>query len=301
VLDALRFQNPVLDNGNYADPGTIFHNGTYYTVTTGNQYGNASLATKIPIHSSKDLQHWKFEGFVITEANIPSYSTKSSAFWAPEIHIVNNLFHVYFTIGVTDINDIGLTVATSNNILGPYKVLSKPLHVEKHGGSWDPSIINIDEKIMLLYTDVNRNIVLRNLTADGMAEKDDIVHTLIKTDLPWEGGTVEGAWHLKRNNFHYIFYSANNFCSNAYATGVARSTSVTGPYEKLKTPILVSDDKFKGPGHGSVVTDLDGKGFVFVHHSYKVGAVCGDHYRLLMASTVYWGTDNWPKNITIGG
>jgi len=295
-LSALRFNNPVLDNADYPDPGVILFNGTYYAVTTT----NSDKPDKIPIHSSKDLQNWKFEGYVINQNNFPAYSWLNAAFWAPEIHYVNGMFHVYFTIGISAINDIGITLAMADNILGPYMVLPKPLHVEQRGGSWDPSIVNSNGNVMLLYTDSNRNIVLRNLTADGMAEKDDIVYTLVTTDLVWEGETVEGAWYVQRNNYHYIFYSANNFCSDVYAVGVARSTSLTGPYEKLRNPILVSDDKVKGPGHGSIVRDVDGQGYVFVHHGYKAGAVCGDNFRLMYSTTVFWGEDNWPKNLIVG-
>jgi len=296
-VSALRFNNPVLDNADYPDPGVILFNGTYYAVTTTNN----EKPDKIPIHTSKDLQNWKFETYVINEQNFPSYSWQSAPFWAPEIHYINGMFYLYFTIGVSGLDNTGITLATADNILGPYEVLSQPLHTEPNRGSWDPSIIYQDGDIKMLYTDTNMNIVLRNLTANGTAEKDDIVSTLITPTNLWEKDIVEGAWYIQRNNYHYIFYSANYFCDYRYAVGVARSKSVTGPYEKLEYPILLSDENVNGPGHGSVVRDVDGQGYVFVHHGWKPFAVCGSNLRFMYSTTVFWGEDEWPKNLTVGG
>jgi beta-xylosidase len=46
---------------------------------------------------------------------------------------------------------------------------------------------------------------------------------LIKQDESWEGDLVEGPWIIHRNNYYYLFYSANSYCNDKYAVGVARS------------------------------------------------------------------------------
>lgn len=46
---------------------------------------------------------------------------------------------------------------------------------------------------------------------------------LISNTLEWEGNLVEGPWMIKHNAYYYLFYSANAFYNEKYATGVARS------------------------------------------------------------------------------
>lgn len=76
---------------------------------------------------------------------------------------------------------------------------------------------------------------------------------LIKNDLPWEGPLVEAPWIFQHGSYYYLFYSGNGYCGNLYAVGVARSKNPLGPYEKSPQPIRVSDSKFIGPGHCSVL------------------------------------------------
>lgn len=52
------------------------------------------------------------------------------------------------------------------------------------------------------------------------------------------GSLVEGPEIVKRGSWYYLFFAAGKFCQDTYTEGVARSTSIWGPYEKLGVPIL---------------------------------------------------------------
>jgi len=297
ACSAQRFNNPVLEGADYPDPGVLYYNGTYYAVTTSNNY---SKVEKYPIHSSKDLQNWKFEGYIFDESNFPVWSRVDDDFWAPEIHIIQGRFHIYFTARDVKSDLLAIGLATSNSVLGPYKPQQEAFLVVP--GMWvvDSTVINHDGQLMLCWVG-QRYIRVRNMTDDGMAFKDNNTVALFQPDLEWEADGTEGPWYLFRNGYHYIFYSGNDFCTDRYALGVARSSvSPAGPYEKHPTPFLWSNDIFKGPGHGSIVRDLDGKGYVYVHHGWKAGEVCQDYWRLMFSTTLFWGDDDWPKNMTIG-
>jgi len=298
LVEGQRFNNPVLDGGDYPDPGVIFYNGLYYAVTTTNN----DKPEKYPIHTSKDLQTWTFIGHVFNSSNFPQWTKGVDAeFWAPEIHLINGKFNMYFTSRDKKTDLVGLGLAVSDSITGPY--IPQPEAFLVVGGTWvlDCTVINNDGKLMLAWVE-SLKIRVRNLTDDGLAFKDNITVPIFGPEGGWEGETTEGPWYIFRNNYHYMFYSGNNFCSDGYALGVARSSiSAAGPYEKLPYPLLVSDAEFKGPGHGSIVRDVDGKGYVFVHHAWKTGAICGDNFRLMFSSTLRWGNDDWPLNMTIGG
>lgn len=69
----------------------------------------------------------------------------------------------------------------------------------------------------------------------------------------------------KRDGTYYLFYSGNVY-DHRYRTGVARSSSVTGPFEKHGAPTLTNNGRWVGPGHGSVLL-LDDE-HVFVYHAW---------------------------------
>ena len=113
---AYSFNNPVIPNENNPDPGVIYYDGFYYAVTTSNFVNDTQ---KFPIHKSKDLQTWQKIGYVFPEANVPQWAGLIADYWAPELHIINGKFRVYFTArDKTGILCIG--VGSANNIEGPY-------------------------------------------------------------------------------------------------------------------------------------------------------------------------------------
>ena len=121
------------------------------------------------------------------------------------------------------------------------------------------------------------------------------MHELIRNDIGWEGGVVEGPFILRRNDWFYLFYSGNGCCGNGcnYALGVARSHSLLGPWEKNPVnPILAGNETWKCPGHGSIVQDDAGKYFL-LYHAYSVsGSVFTGREGLL--DEVKFGADGWP-------
>lgn len=293
--DARLWDNPVLEGGDYPDPGVIIVDGVYYAATTTNNNENE----KYPIHSSTDLQNWKLEGYIFNETNFPSYSRSNFEFWAPEIHKVGGSYRAYFTTRDIVTNLLTIGVASAPTVLGPYTVLQRPLVSDLTGDVLDATLIKDNGNLTLVWRG-HLSLWARNLTDDGLYFKDDTIKEIMRNDIDWEGTTVEGPWHITRNGYHYLFYSGNNFCSEDYVVGVARSrVSPIGPFEKKAKPILVSTEKFKGPGHGSIVPDTDGNGLVFIYHGWKAGQVCGSNWRLMFTSSVEWGDDDWPLDIVI--
>lgn len=61
------FNNPVLDGGDYPDPGAILVDGVYYVVTTTNN----NQAEKFPISMSRDLNSWTSAGYAFNSSNLP--------------------------------------------------------------------------------------------------------------------------------------------------------------------------------------------------------------------------------------
>lgn len=97
---------------------------------------------------------------------------------------------------------------------------------------------------------------------------------------------------IERGGSFCLFYSGNGYASTAYAVGVARATSPTGPFTKAGAPILVTKGAWAGPGHGSVVVGPDGE-WVHVYHAWVAGRVGQAPGRQVLVDRVGW-ENGWP-------
>lgn len=288
---ARQFNNPVLGGADYPDPGVLKFNGQYYAVTTSNN----PEPQKFPIHISNDLQTWNFVGFALPDGYLPVWSTKDREYWAPEIHqIGDNDFRLFFTTRDIETDRLCIAVGASNNILGPYVVQPRPLQLDLGQSNLDATLVQDGNRKILIWKG-DEWMFGRDLKPDCLSFADGSETRLImRNDLPWEEAVIEAPWYVRRPDAWYMFYSGNGFCGDRYAVGVARSQDPLGPFEKRGDPILVSNDRFKGPGHCSVVPDINGGDTVMVYHEYLDGQVCGPFPRLMFSQSVGWGQDGWP-------
>jgi hypothetical protein len=116
----------------------------------------------------------------------------------------------------------------------------------------------------------------------------------IRPDQPWEQDVTEGPALLRRGRVHYLFYSGGHCCRPpcTYAEGVARASSLTGPWEKAPAPVLSGNDAFRCPGHGTVL-DLGANGVWLVHHAYAAADAI-DARREVLLTRLTFGPDGWP-------
>lgn len=286
------FNNPVIETADNPDPGVVLYNGQYYAVTTTSE--NSVNLNKFPIYVSKDLQNWDLKGYVFDETNLPTWATNKS-YWAPEMYIFGERqFRVYFTARDNQTQNTAVGVAHATNILGPYTALDEPLVRDTERDVLDATVVFETENSTHLLWKRGEWMYGAQLNSDGLSMATTEQHQILQNDLPWEGAIVEAPWVVKRNGTLYMFYSGSEYCTDKYAVGVAKSDSFLGPWIKKGDPILVSDDDFKGPGHCSVVKDIDGVSDVMVYHAYLAGEVCHPYPRLMMAQSVAWGPDGWP-------
>ena len=86
------FSNPV-DPAYLADPYCFLHDGTYYTIATGEAEAGAGDPGMVsPMRRSRDLQHWEAVGPVLE----PPPDEKGGSFWAPEIAFRDGVFYLYY-------------------------------------------------------------------------------------------------------------------------------------------------------------------------------------------------------------
>ena len=288
------FINPVVPF-DCPDPGVI-------EVAGGGGFAMVCTGGRFPVRRSADLVLWEDTPSAILPDGKPAWAANGFRNWAPEIHRVGGGYVAYYTsVNGADVLSVG--AASAPDPFGTWTDRGSPL-VEAAVGVIDASHFkDVDGKHYLLYKiDGNSQgaptpIYLRELAADGVsfAAGSQPVELLRNDPSTWEGGVVEAPWLVRRRGTYYLFYSGNVY-DHRYRTGVARATALAGPYQKLGPPILGNNERWVGPGHGSVVALEDGDYLVYHAWNAAPGGVhdsaAGRH---VLVDRIEWGADDWPR------
>jgi len=282
------YRNPVVA-GDYPDPSVIRVGKDYWATATSSEWG-----PQFPLLHSRDLVNWELAGSVFNHR--PQWATAN--FWAPEISSYKGRYFVYY-VARKQGGPLAVAVATANKPAGPYTDHG-PL-VAQPDGSIDPVPVTNErgERYLIWKEDGNSQRRPTILWAQPLAE-DGLSLTgtpqeILRNDTPWEGAVVEGPFVVQRDGWFYLFYSGNGCCGRNcdYALGVARSRSLLGSWEKNPAnPILAGNLDWKCPGHGSIVSDEQGRYWLLYHaYSAKDFIFTG---REALLDEVKFGTNGWP-------
>lgn len=283
------YTNPVIA-GDYPDPSVIRVGQDYWATATTSEW-----APLFPILHSRDLVNWETVGSVFQKR--PEWSVGN--YWAPEIAEYRGKYFVYY-VGRKKGGPLAVAVATADKPEGPYTDHG-PM-VAQDAGSIDPVAVTDEngERWLIWKEDGNSRklptiLWAQKLNEDG-AKLVGQMYEILRNDTPWEGSVVEGAFVVKRGDYFYMFYSGNGCCGRgcSYALGVARSKKLLGPWEKNPgNPILVENEKWKCPGHGSIVTASNGKDYLLYHaYSSREFTYVG---RQALLDEVQWPKEGWPS------
>jgi len=241
---------------------------------------------------SGDTQRWRQVGAVLERR--PSWAADD--FWAPEFARRSGRSLVYYAaLGRDGMRCVA--VASSARLRGPYRDVGPlfcsrigeidPLPVtDEHGDDW-----------LIWKQDGNSRgratpILAAPLAPGGLALAG-VPRELFRADAPWERGLVEGPALLRRGGMFYLIYSAGHCCGPRcnYATGVARSRSLLGPWEKRGEPFLKDSAAFRCPGHVGVAL-APGGGLLLAYHAYARGDPAN---RQFLIAPLRFDADGWPS------
>lgn len=282
------YKNPVV-RGDFADPSVLRVGNEYWATATSSEWGPV-----YPLLHSTDLVNWTQVGSIFSDR--PAWAV--SNFWAPEIQEDNGTYFIYYTARKAG-ESLCVAVATADAPGGPYTDHG-PLVCQQVGSIDGFSIRDENGKRYLVWKEDANSVGMvtpiwaQELTDDGKTLLGQPVF-LFQNDPSWEANLVEGPYILVHNNTFYAFYSAAACCgkSCSYALGVARSKTLLGPWEKNpNNPILVGNEAWKCPGHGSIVT-ADGGKYYLLYHAYS-GQDTVYVGRQGMLDEVVFGADGWP-------
>jgi xylan 1,4-beta-xylosidase len=272
--------------GDYPDPSILrAGSGWYATATSG------SWLPAFPVLRSADTQDWRQVGAVLGRR--PSWAAED--FWAPEFVRRSGRALVYYAALGRDGRRC-VAVATSERMRGPYRD-EGPLLCSRIG-EIDPLPVTDENGADWLVWKQDGNsrgrptpILAAPLAPGGLALAG-VPRELFRADAPWERGLVEGPALLRHDGMFYLVYSAGHCCGPNcnYVTGVARSRSLLGPWEKRPGPFLEDSAAFRCPGHVGVA-GAPGGGLLLAYHAYARGDPAN---RQFLIAPLRFDAEGWP-------
>jgi arabinan endo-1,5-alpha-L-arabinosidase len=258
----------------------------------------------LTIHRSLDLVNWTFVGDAFTEqpswAQAPQgFWAPDIQFFNDKYYLYYSASDTNIVAPHDPIYGIGhaaIGVATSDSPTGPWTHAPEPvvepqkapccLAPEETRMRWviDSNVVTDDQGQKYIYFgSYFGGIAVRKLSADGLTSEPESQIEVVSDER------YEAAYVVKRDGFYYLFGSATNCCNGpltGYSVFVARSTSPTGPFVDRDgvplgppegqdypgpgrvggTPVLsMNGNRWVGPGHSSVFTDLAGQDWTVYH------------------------------------
>jgi hypothetical protein len=280
---------------NFPDPGVLFDPGSgryyAYATTTGGAY--------LPAMSSTDAAAWVARAAYPQPDCVPhpddpffNDALPCPAGWSPDVHggrltkqvwapgvaRIGGHWVLFYAARVSTTGErFCLSVATADDPLGPFvDATAAPFHCDSDpNGSIDPQpfVDPTNGRPYLIWKSegvpgsLPTRFWVRELTADGLAfAPGSSARVVLATSQPWEGNVVESPSMVRFGGRWLLFYSANEWDSTAYATGVAFCDTPTGPcFKSPHNPVLRSEGSILGPGGPSAFVDASGS-LRLAHH-----------------------------------
>ena len=290
------FQNPIL-SGCYPDPSICRVGDDYYMVNSTFEYFPG-----LPVFHSRDLVHWHQIGHVLDRpSQLPLENVPPSCgLFAPTIRYADGLFYVINTL-VAGKSRSGNFVVTAVDPAGPW---SEPAWLEDASGI-DPS---------LFFDDDGRAWYMGNRAAEPSQYEG---HTEIwlrefdpkricltgETHVLWDGALKKAIWaespHLYKIDGRYYLMIAEGGTAHDHAVTIARSDSVTGPYQSNpRNPILTHrhlglDYPIVGTGHADLIDTPSGDWWMVCLAMRPYGGYYYNLGRETFLAPVRW-EEGWP-------
>ncbi len=258
-------KNPILPGFN-PDPSILRVNDDYYIATSTFEWFPG-----VQIHHSRDLIHWKLITRPLkrlSQLNMIG-NPSSCGIWAPCLSYDNGTFYLIYTDLKTRSEifmDIHNYMVMSNDILGDW---SEPIYLNSSG--FDPSLFHDDNGkkwLVNMIWDYRKGktpfggIILQEFSLKEKRLIGEAINIFKGSSL----GVTEGP-HLYKKDGYYYLLTAEGGTGLKHAVTMARSQSITGPYEvDPLNPILTSRNDLKlelqKAGHASLVETQNGEWYL---------------------------------------
>ncbi|MBC9797130.1 glycoside hydrolase family 43 protein [Sinomicrobium weinanense] len=303
------FTNPLLPSG--ADPYSTYHNGYYYYTHT--------LGNKLTLWKTKNLADLKnAESKLIWTP--PEGTLYSKDIWAPEFHIIDGKWYVYFAADDGDNNNHRMYVL-ENTSEDPFRgTWDFKGRVAAWPDRWaiDGNVFKYNDELYMIWsgwegnTNGQQNIYIAKMknpwTMDGkrvliaeptytwekQGDLDDEIN-------PPHVNVNEGPQYLEHDGKIFIVFSANGCWTDYYALGLlsleGRDILNPASWKKHPEPIFTKSEKHSvyAPGHNSFFKSPDGtEDWILYHANSNPGDGCVGK-RSPRMQKIEWNKDGTPN------
>jgi len=271
--------NPALPGDN-PDPSIIRVGKTYYATSTTNEW-----APYFTIYKSTNLKDWKLVNHVFPEGfKDMKDQWGENNFWASELayDAEQNRIYAYYTAHNRKVKgnpglQCGVAWIDADKIETGKFTDNGPVIIEDDCGAIDAFEFQDKGKIYAFWKNDGNGcgkeswiwVQEINKSRTQLLGQKRKVYT---NSQPWENALVEGACFFRMGEYVYSLYAVGGCCDARcdYKTGIARTKDIAGGvWEKYeKNPIMVGNDKWRCPGHGTVVETADGR-FLMMYHAFN--------------------------------
>lgn len=291
--------NPILP-GFHPDPSIVRVGEWYYLANSTFEWWPG-----VRIHRSRDLAHWELAGYALTRRSQLDLrgNPDSGGVWAPCLSYADGRFWLIYSDAksLTGIfKDVRNYLVTAERIEGPW---SEPGYLNASG--FDPSLFHAGDGRKWLVNQIwdprpGQNAFAGIALQEYSVPEQRLIGEPVNIFRGSSLGVTEGP-HLYRQDGFYYLVTAEGGTGYEHAITVARSQSLTGPYEvSPHHPLLSARDHPHHPlqkaGHGSFVQSPDGSWYVVYLCSRPLGAkrrcILGRETAL---QPFDWPADGWPR------
>lgn len=298
----MSIRNPVLKGFN-PDPSFLRVGEDYYLATSTFEWYPG-----VQIHHSKDLENWILASRPLNRASLLDMrgNPDSCGIWAPCLSYCDGLFWLVYT----DVKRLDGAFKDAPNYITYCDAVdgnwSDPIYVNSSG--FDPSLFHDDDGKKYF---VNMQWNHRGSGTGGNPAHDSfdgillqewsVEHGLSGEVFSVYAGTQRGlteAPHLFKRNGWYYLTVAEGGTGYKHAVTIARSRTISGPYESQPNGHLLCadghpDNPIQRTGHGQYVETHWGD----IYHSFLMGRPLPGNFcpmgRESGLERCVWGDDDW--------
>lgn len=232
------------------DPSMMYdgRTGLYYSYSTDVFHPECGLCEKkgIPVRSSLDLVHFKYEGTVLSAAAVRQAQDNGAfpdteGFWAPYVEFFNGEYRLYYSatkcFGSCESK---IWLAVSQSPLGPFENRGIVIDTWNAGGAdipnaIDPHVIHFGKKSYIVYGSFFGGIFIKELNSETGFSKDANPRAYgSRISRKPEGSQIDGpegasVIFVPETGYFYLFQSYG-WLGDTYDIRVGRSRSIIGPY-----------------------------------------------------------------------
>jgi GH43 family beta-xylosidase len=304
-----KFTNPILPYG--ADPYSTFYEGHYYYTHT--------MQDRLVLWKTKNLANLKnAESKTIWIA--PKETDYSKDIWAPEFHIIDGKWYVYFAAD-NGVNETHRMYVLENTSEDPFKgewIFKGKIAAKTDKWAIDGNVFNFKNQLYMIWSgwegDINgqQNIYIAKMKNPLEIEGDRVL--ISSPTLEWEThgalndpinppqvNVNEGPQFLKHKDKIFIVFSASGCWTDYYSLGLlvfkGKDDLLDATvWEKISKPIFEKsiENKVFAPGHNSFFKSPNGKeDWILYHANSESGQGCG-RLRSPRMQKIYWDTNGYP-------